>query len=150
MLSSYPGTLGLKTGFTAQALLTYVAAAEREDRRLYAVLLGSDGDRAHFADATALFDYGFEQLGFFGDAYTGAPYAAIQGRREPDPVVSLANIETYLHLAGQGLMLESPAPVRALPEPAPPPIVEVTRKPDPGPRSVMETLRFWLDLALGA
>jgi D-alanyl-D-alanine carboxypeptidase (penicillin-binding protein 5/6) len=150
LLSSYPGSLGLKTGFTAQALLTYVAAAEREGRRLYAVLLGSDGDRAHFADATALFDYGFERLGFFGDASTGAPYAAILANHEPDPVVSLANIETYLHLAGQGLMLESPAPLRALPEPEPPPIVEVTRSPDPGPRTVIDTMRFWLDLALGA
>jgi D-alanyl-D-alanine carboxypeptidase len=149
MLWSYPGSLGLKTGFTAQALLTYVAAAERDGRRLYAVLLGSDGDRAHFADATALFDYGFEQLGFFGDASTGAPYAAIQGRRSPDPMVSLAGMETYLHLASQGLMLESPGPLRALPEPAPPPIVEVTRNPDPAPRTVMETVRFWLDLALG-
>jgi D-alanyl-D-alanine carboxypeptidase len=150
LLWSYPGSLGLKTGFTAQALLTYVASAEREGRRLYAVLLGSDGDRAHFTDATALFDYGFEQLGFFGDVSTGAPYAAIQGRTSPDPMDSLANMETYLHLAGQGLMLDSPAPIRELPEPEPPPIVEVTRKPSPGPRTVTETMRFWLDLALGA
>jgi serine-type D-Ala-D-Ala carboxypeptidase (penicillin-binding protein 5/6) len=87
MLWSYPGSLGVKTGFTAQALLTYVAAAERDGRRLYAVLLGSDGDRAHFADATELFDYGFEELGFFGDASTGAPYVALKGRRTPDPIV---------------------------------------------------------------
>ncbi|HEU4915720.1 MAG TPA: D-alanyl-D-alanine carboxypeptidase family protein [Acidimicrobiia bacterium] len=150
MLWSYPGTLGLKTGFTAQALLTYVASAEREGRRLYAVLLGSDGERAHFSDATALFDYGFEELGFFGDASTGAAYAAVQGRRATDPLASLASMETYLHLASQGLMLESPGPLREMPEPAPPPIVEVTRSPHPGPRTVTETMRFWLDLALGA
>ncbi len=150
MLWSYPGTLGLKTGFTAQALLTYVASAEREGRRLYAVLLGSDGERAHFSDATALFDYGFEELGFFGDASTGASYAAVQGRRATDPLASLASMETYLHLASQGLMLESPGPLREMPEPAPPPIVEVTRSPEPGPRTVIETMRFWLDLALGA
>ena len=149
MLESYEGSLGVKTGFTAQALLTYVAAAEREGRRLYAVLLGSDGDRAHFADATELFDYGFKELGFFGDASTGSPYVALKGRQTPDPLVSLGNMETYLHLAGQGLMLDSPSPLRALPEPAPPPIVEVTRNPDPAPETVMETMRFWLDLALG-
>jgi len=149
MLWSYQGNLGIKTGFTAQALLTYVAAAEREDRRLYAVLLGSDGDRAHFADATELFDYGFEELGFFGDASTGSTYVAVKGRQTPDPLVSLGNMETYLHLAGQGLMLESPSPLRALPEPAPLPIVEVTRSSDPAPRTVMETMSFWLDLALG-
>lgn len=150
MLWSYQGTLGVKTGFTAQALLTYVAAAERDGRRLYAVVLGSDGDRAHFADVTELFDYGFEELGFFGDASTGSPYIAINGRQSPDPIVSLGNMETFVHLAGQGLMLESPSPLRALPEPTPPPIVEVTRNPDPGPRTVMESMRFWLDLALGA
>lgn len=150
MLWSYPGSLGVKTGFTAQALLTYVAAAERDGRRLYAVVLGSDGDRAHFADVTALFDHGFEELGFFGDASTGAPYVALKGRQSPDPLVSLGNMETFVHLAGQGLMLESPSPLRALPEPAPPPIVEVTRNPDPGPRTVLESMRFWLDLALGA
>jgi hypothetical protein len=65
-------------------------------------------------------------------------------------MVSLANMETYLHLAGQGLMLETPAPLRELPEPAPPPIVEITRSSDPGPRTVMETMRFWLDVSLGA
>ncbi len=150
MLWSYPGSLGVKTGFTAQALLTYVAAAERDGRRLYAVLLGSDGERAHFADATELFDYGFEELGFFGDASTGAPYVASMGRRSPDPIVSLQNMETFVHLAGQGLMLESPSPLRALPEPAPLPIVEVTRNPDPAPRTVLESMRFWLDLALGS
>jgi serine-type D-Ala-D-Ala carboxypeptidase (penicillin-binding protein 5/6) len=149
MLWSYEGSLGVKTGFTAQALLTYVAAAEREDRRLYTVLLGSDGDRAHFADAEELFDYGFKELGFFGDASTGSPYVALKGRQSPDPLVSLENMETYLHLAGQGLMLESPSPLRALPEPAPPPIVEVTRNPDPAPKTLMETMRFWLDLARG-
>ena len=101
-------------------------------------------------DATELFDYGFEELGFFGDASTGSPYLALKGRQTPDPLVSLGNMETYLHLAGQGLMLETPSPLRALPEPAPPPIVEVTRNPDPAPRTVMETMRFWLDLALGA
>jgi serine-type D-Ala-D-Ala carboxypeptidase (penicillin-binding protein 5/6) len=150
MLWSYQGSLGVKTGFTSQALLTYVAVAEREGRRLYAVLLGSDGERAHFADATELFDYGFEELGFFGDASTGSPYVALKGRQTPDPLVSLENMETYLHLAGQGLMLESPSPLRALPEPAPPPIVEVTRNPDPAPRTVLETMRFWLDLAVEA
>ena len=92
----------------------------------------------------------FEELGFFGDASTVAPYVASMGRRSPDPIVSLQNMETFVHLAGQGLMLESPSPLRALPEPAAPPIVEVTRNPDPAPRTVLESMRFWLDLALGS
>src|SRR3970040_2436189 len=39
LLWSYSGALGVKTGFTSQALLTYVAVAERDGRRLNAVLL---------------------------------------------------------------------------------------------------------------
>ncbi|MGH8952200.1 MAG: D-alanyl-D-alanine carboxypeptidase family protein [Acidimicrobiia bacterium] len=149
-LWSYEGTLGVKTGFTSQALLTYVAAVERDGRRLYAVLLGSDGERAHFTDAKELFDYAFDELGYFGDASTGSPYLAMHGRQTPDPLVELGNMETFVHLAGQGLMLESPSPLRDIPEPAPPPIVEVTRSADPGPRTVLDSMRYWLDRTIGA
>ena len=60
LLASYPGAIGVKTGYTDNALLTLVAAAEREGRRLYAVVLGSSD---HFADAAALLDYGFAEFG---------------------------------------------------------------------------------------
>ena len=59
LLEDYPGAVGVKTGYTDDAALTLVAAAERGGRRLYAVVLGSDG---HFADAAALLDYGFEEF----------------------------------------------------------------------------------------
>jgi len=150
LLWSYRGSIGVKTGFTSQALLTYVAVAEREDRRLYAVLLGSDGDRAHFADARELFDHGFEELAYYGDAATGSPYVASRLTPSPDPLLALGGMEAYVHLAGHGLMLESPTPLRDVPEPAPPPVVEVTRSADPGPRTVLESMRFWLDRALEA
>jgi D-alanyl-D-alanine carboxypeptidase len=148
LLSWYPGTIGVKTGFTSQALLTFVAAAERDDRRLYAVVLGSDGDRAHFADVEELFDYGFHDLGYYGHAATGTPYVALMGRRSPSPLIAQGNMETYMHLAGQGLMLERPAPMFEAPEPEPPPIVEVMRTAESGPRSILDTMRFWLDQAL--
>ncbi len=148
LLSWYPGTLGVKTGFTSQALLTFVATAERDGRRLYAVVLGSDGDRAHFADVEELFDYGFHDLGFYGNAATGAPYVAQMGRREPAPLLTLGNMETFVHLAGQGLMLESPTPLVEAPEPAPPPIIEVTRSAESGPSSVLDAMGYWLDQAL--
>jgi hypothetical protein len=148
LLSWYPGTIGVKTGFTSQALLTFVAAAERDDRRLYAVVLGSDGDRAHFADVEELFDYGFHDLGYYGHAATGTPYVALMGRRSPSPLIVQGNMETYMHLAGQGLMLERPAPMFEAPEPEPPPIVEVMRTAESGPRSILDTMRFWLDQAL--
>lgn len=150
LLSSYPGTLGVKTGFTSKALLTFVATAERDGRILYAVVLGSDGDRAHFADVTELFDYGFKELGFFGDAATGSPYVALKARRSPQPLVALGNMEAYLHLAGQGLMLETPTPLVDTPDPTPPPIVEVKRNAEPGPSNVIDALGFWLNRAFDA
>lgn len=60
LIAEYPGALGIKTGYTDDALLTLVAAAEREGRRLYAVVLGSTD---HFSDATALLEYGFAEFG---------------------------------------------------------------------------------------
>jgi D-alanyl-D-alanine carboxypeptidase (penicillin-binding protein 5/6) len=150
MLWWYQGTLGVKTGFTSQALLTFVAAAERDGRRLYAVVLGSDGDRAHFTDATALFDYGFKELGYYGDAALGTPFLAIKARRSPEPLVAMGTMEAYVHLASQGLMLENPTPLLDTAEPTPPPITEVTRSADPAPRTVLEAMRYWVDRAFGA
>jgi serine-type D-Ala-D-Ala carboxypeptidase (penicillin-binding protein 5/6) len=57
LLGTYPGTTGVKTGFTELAGQCLVASAERDGRTLYAVVLGSE-DRV--ADATALLDHGFE------------------------------------------------------------------------------------------
>lgn len=61
LLTEYEGAIGVKTGFTAGASLVLVAAAEREGRRLFAVVMGSEGERGHFRDAAALLDYGFVQ-----------------------------------------------------------------------------------------
>lgn len=60
LVTEYPGALGIKTGFTNQALQTFVAAAERRGRRIYAVVLGST---QHFEDAAELLDYGFAEFG---------------------------------------------------------------------------------------
>lgn len=59
LLGTYAGTTGIKTGFTNLAGLCLVASVERDGRTLYAVVLGSE-DRV--ADATALFDHGFEDF----------------------------------------------------------------------------------------
>jgi serine-type D-Ala-D-Ala carboxypeptidase (penicillin-binding protein 5/6) len=59
LLGSYPGALGIKTGFTASAGNVLVSAAERDGRRLIAVALGSADT---FADSRAMLDYGFAVL----------------------------------------------------------------------------------------
>jgi D-alanyl-D-alanine carboxypeptidase len=51
------GAFGLKTGDTPAAGLVLVAGAERNGRRLYAVVMGSAD---HFADAATLLEYGFD------------------------------------------------------------------------------------------
>ncbi|MGH8958711.1 MAG: D-alanyl-D-alanine carboxypeptidase family protein, partial [Acidimicrobiia bacterium] len=61
LLDSYPGATGVKTGYTFQASLVLAAAAEREGRRLFAIVMGSEGNNGHFVDADALLDYGFEE-----------------------------------------------------------------------------------------
>lgn len=58
LLWLYPNATGVKTGFTTPAGFCIVAAAERDDRRLVAVVLGESGEP--FSDAAALLNYGFE------------------------------------------------------------------------------------------
>lgn len=87
LLADYPGAIGVKTGYTDLAGLSLAAAAERDGRRLYAVVLGSDD---HFAEAAALLDYGFREFGIaalveedgltrpLGGLLAGTPLAAPQ------------------------------------------------------------------------
>lgn len=60
LLATYPGTLGIKTGYTGRALQTLSAVARRDQREIYVVVLGSQD---HFADVTVLLDYGFGGFG---------------------------------------------------------------------------------------
>ena len=57
MLWLYEGATGVKTGYTSRAGYCVVATAERDGRRLVAVVLGAPGDA--FSDAAALLDHGF-------------------------------------------------------------------------------------------
>jgi D-alanyl-D-alanine carboxypeptidase (penicillin-binding protein 5/6) len=57
LLWLYEGATGVKTGYTSRAGYCVVATAERDGRRLVAVVLGAPGDA--FSDAAALMDHGF-------------------------------------------------------------------------------------------
>ena len=144
LLGRYPGLIGVKTGFTAQAQLTYVAAAQRQGRTLYAVVLGAEGNRAHFADAEALLDYGFGEKGILWTLAGGAPYLGAVERAGPDPLLVEAGMETLMAVtdpaltqepAASGGVGEDDAGVRN--------VTVVTRRPDGGPASVAEALRYW-------
>ena len=66
----------MKTGYTDDAGLTMVAAAERDGRRLYDVVMGSTN---HFADAAALLRYGFSAFGLLNVVAEGQVMAAQRG-----------------------------------------------------------------------
>ncbi len=57
LLWLYPGAFGVKTGYTARAGFCVVAAAQRDGRRLVAVVLGSPSEP--FSEAATLLNYGF-------------------------------------------------------------------------------------------
>ena len=57
LLWLYPGATGVKTGYTAAAGFCVVATAERDGRRLVAVVLGTPGEP--FSEAASLLNYGF-------------------------------------------------------------------------------------------
>jgi D-alanyl-D-alanine carboxypeptidase (penicillin-binding protein 5/6) len=60
LLRSYPGTLAGKTGFTDAARHTFVAAAERDGRRLVVSLMQAERRPVHeLEQATRLLDWGF-------------------------------------------------------------------------------------------
>lgn len=60
LLTNYPGALGGKTGYTDDAGQTFVGAAQRDGRRLVAVLLrGTRQPIAPWEQAAHLLDYGF-------------------------------------------------------------------------------------------
>jgi D-alanyl-D-alanine carboxypeptidase len=150
ILNSYQGSIGVKTGETPRAGLTYVGAAEREGRRIFAVVFNSVGTRAHFADAIELFDWAFEDLGINGTISAGIPFQAAAARVQPSPLLVEAGIETYLHTASQGVTGEPPTPPGGQPIPEPQPVIDITRRPDPAPNSIMSTLAYWVGLITGA
>jgi D-alanyl-D-alanine carboxypeptidase len=56
LLSTYPGAIGIKPGFTGAAGYCLASAATRNGRTILVVVLGST---QHFTDATMLLDFGF-------------------------------------------------------------------------------------------
>ena len=84
LLSNYPGALGGKTGFTDDAGQTFVGAADRDGRRLVAVLLrGTRQPIAPWQQAAHLLDYGFAT----------APGTKVGTLIEPDPSLGGATTE---------------------------------------------------------
>ncbi|MFE0455607.1 D-alanyl-D-alanine carboxypeptidase family protein [Streptomyces sp. NPDC058914] len=63
LLSSYSGTIGVKTGSGAQAKYCLVFAATRNGKTVVGTVLASTSATTRSADATKLLNYGFATLG---------------------------------------------------------------------------------------
>lgn len=94
LLANYPGALGGKTGYTDDAGQTFVGAAERDGRRLIAVLLkGTRVPIAPWEQAARLLDYGFAtppgtKVGTLVDP--DPSLAASKAEAEPSPAQAAA------------------------------------------------------------
>lgn len=150
ILNSYDGAIGIKTGETPRAGLTYVGTAERDGRRLHVVVFNSVGRRAHFSDAIALYNWAFEDLSIQGLMAAGAPFQPVSARLSVSPLVEEARIETFLHTASQGGTAEPPRPPGEEESPEPPQVIDVTRHPNPAPDSFLTTLSYWFGLVTGS
>ncbi|MDH4118776.1 MAG: D-alanyl-D-alanine carboxypeptidase [Acidimicrobiia bacterium] len=104
LLWDYPGAFGVKTGFTLNAGLVLVTGAERDGRRLYTVVMGSDGENAHFKDTEALLDYGFDSFGVVQQVIAGDTYGVVREGEETRPLTAAGSLEAFLHLAAAGVL----------------------------------------------
>lgn len=59
LLTTYPGVLGFKTGYTPKAGLTLITLAKKDEDEVIGVLLGTEKRRE---EAKLLLDYSFDQL----------------------------------------------------------------------------------------
>ena len=90
LLWLYPGATGAKTGYTARAGNCVVATAERDGRRLEAVVLGEP--REPFSDAAALLDHGFEGFTRHTFLTEGEPHGVVTLLGGSVPVESAADL----------------------------------------------------------
>lgn len=129
LLTTYRGTFGVKTGFTFQAGLVFVGGAERDGRRLWVAVMGSEGSGAHFTDAARLLDHGFERLRIVDTIGRGTPFRLETDRVDPE-VTALARLHALTRLAP--LADPPPTVVEETIDPVPPP-PEIITADLPGP-----------------
>ena len=69
LLGTYPGVLGIKTGYTDLAGQTIVAAAERGGRRIIVAVMGAQTEM--YGDATGLLEWAFSETSACGSPRSG-------------------------------------------------------------------------------
>ena len=117
LLWLYAGASGVKTGYTSRAGFCVVATAERDGRRLVAVVLGAPGDA--FSDAASLLDHGFAAFtehtirdGRGADGGRDAPGRERPGRgrrRTSQALVPIASLDDAMRAGRRGPVGRVPA-----------------------------------------
>ena len=62
LLEMYEYTIGVKTGVTDSAGPSFMGAANKDGRELYAIVLGSTDEHQRFVDCMSLFEWGFNHV----------------------------------------------------------------------------------------
>jgi len=89
LLRTFPGTDGLKTGYTQAAGFCLVATAVRGGTRLLVVVLGDPSSRQRFEDATTLLTWGFQNFRTVTAIAPGQVLARVAVRRGSVPSVAV-------------------------------------------------------------
>lgn len=105
LLTRYPGTVGVKTGFTNGAGHSLVSAVTRDGSTLIAVAMGSPD---HYGESIALYDWGFGNLAALRTQSTTSIRAVKKTRTVQAPPADLNGLEVVQ--VGQDLASGTDAP----------------------------------------
>ena len=99
LLWRYPGTDGIKTGTTSQALRNLVSTVQKDNLRLIAVVMGVDQSGGHFSESIKLYNWGFatfkyEQLYDKGQVVTSTKVS--KGKQQVVPLVATKKIGSVM------------------------------------------------------
>lgn len=107
---SYPGALGVKTGFTNRAGHCFVGAAQREDIYLVSAVLGSGwgsrGKEAKWTDTKKLMEYGFQNYTNETVVTAGEDFGEISVSSSPTESVSIEAEKDYALLLSEEEQVE--------------------------------------------
>lgn len=92
LVRTYEGAFGIKTGFTDGAGLTLVAAAERDGRRIFTVVMGSDD---HFADSARLLNFGFEAFTVLSVFDVAEQLGVIRTGSDTEPALAESPVDVF-------------------------------------------------------
>jgi D-alanyl-D-alanine carboxypeptidase (penicillin-binding protein 5/6) len=102
MLWLYPGSFGVKTGYTSGARFCLIATARRRGRELVAIVLG--GRDEVFADAAALLNHGFAAYERRTLVAEGEALGSVQIRGGDVPVVAGRGLTALVRVAEADLI----------------------------------------------